>query len=102
MVIAHRLSTVRNADRIMVVDDGRIVEEGSHDELMANQFDSTEEMGRWLGVDSLAYLTVDGLMTAVRTANEDNKLGYCNACFTANYPTPIEMGVTKEENEMNQ
>ena len=34
VVIAHRLSTVRNADRIMVVDDGRIAEEGSHDELM--------------------------------------------------------------------
>ncbi len=74
----------------------------SHDELMANQFDSIEEMGRWLGVDSLAYLTVDGLMTAVRTANEDNKLGYCNACFTANYPVPVEMGVRKEENEVNQ
>ena len=35
VVIAHRLSTVRNADRIMVVDDGRITEEGTHDELMA-------------------------------------------------------------------
>ena len=35
VVIAHRLSTVRNADRIMVVDEGRIVEEGDHDELMA-------------------------------------------------------------------
>lgn len=35
VVIAHRLSTVRNADRIMVVDDGRIVEEGDHGELMA-------------------------------------------------------------------
>jgi len=34
IVIAHRLSTVRNADRIIVVDQGRIVEEGSHEELM--------------------------------------------------------------------
>jgi len=33
-VIAHRLSTIRKADRIFVVDDGRIVEEGSADELM--------------------------------------------------------------------
>jgi subfamily B ATP-binding cassette protein MsbA len=33
LVIAHRISTIRNADRIFVVDSGRIVEEGNHDEL---------------------------------------------------------------------
>jgi ATP-binding cassette, subfamily B, bacterial len=35
LVIAHRLSTVREADQILVVDDGRIVERGTHDELVA-------------------------------------------------------------------
>ncbi len=35
VVIAHRLATVRAADRIIVMDDGRIVEEGKHDALVA-------------------------------------------------------------------
>jgi len=35
IVIAHRLSTVRNAQRIYVIDGGQIVEQGSHDELVA-------------------------------------------------------------------
>lgn len=36
-VIAHRLSTVRNADVIMVLDHGRIIERGSHEELLAKR-----------------------------------------------------------------
>lgn len=35
LVIAHRLSTVRNADKIIVMDQGRVVDEGTHDSLIA-------------------------------------------------------------------
>jgi len=35
VVIAHRLSTVKNADRICVMESGKVVEEGTHDDLMA-------------------------------------------------------------------
>ncbi|ETI67651.1 ABC transporter ATP-binding protein [Neobacillus vireti] len=52
-IIAHRLNTIRDADTIMVIDGGQIVEQGSHDELMSaqgryyqmffNQFKNVEE-----------------------------------------------------------
>jgi subfamily B ATP-binding cassette protein MsbA len=35
LVIAHRLSTIQRADRILVLSDGKIIEEGRHDELLA-------------------------------------------------------------------
>ncbi len=36
IIISHRISTVKDADKIFVIDDGKIAEEGSHDELVAN------------------------------------------------------------------
>ncbi len=71
----------------------------SYEELFANQFEgNVEVMREWLGVDTLGYLSVEGLMTAVHTSSRSEH-GFCNACFSADYPVPVETGVTKEENE---
>ncbi|MBP3625129.1 MAG: ABC transporter ATP-binding protein, partial [Peptococcaceae bacterium] len=44
-VIAHRLSTVRDADCIMVLEQGRIIERGTHDQLI-------EQQGRYYQLDT--------------------------------------------------
>ena len=48
IIIAHRLSTAMRADRIAVVDDGRIVEIGSHEELVAQGGRYAEMYATWI------------------------------------------------------
>ena len=48
IVIAHRLSTVRKADRLVVLAEGRIIEEGTHDDLVAQGGLYSELYGRQL------------------------------------------------------
>jgi ATP-binding cassette subfamily B protein len=56
IVIAHRLSTVRHADRIVVVDHGRIIEEGTHDGLLARGGHYAELYNTYFRHQSLEYV----------------------------------------------
>ena len=56
ITIAHRLSTLRNADKIIVVRDGVVTEDGTHDQLLA--FDGLDAQLR-----RLQYQTPDGSLS---------------------------------------
>lgn len=56
IVIAHRLSTVRNTDRIIVLDQGHIIEQGDHDHLMTQGGHYAELYETYFRHQSLAYI----------------------------------------------
>ena len=49
-----------------------------------------EDIRRFLGVDSLTYLSVQGMLRALSAAPAGGADGFCTACFTGDYPTPLE------------
>lgn len=60
IVIAHRLSTVKNVDRIIVMAKGRIIEEGNHDALMASGGHYAELYDTYFRHQSLEYMELAG------------------------------------------
>jgi ATP-binding cassette subfamily B protein len=65
IVIAHRLSTVKAADRILVLQKGRIIEQGSHDQLMAQGGHYAELYGTYFRHQSLDYVETVGARKGV-------------------------------------
>ncbi|MFX1489627.1 MAG: hypothetical protein ACFFBI_10795, partial [Promethearchaeota archaeon] len=55
-IIAHRLWTVRHVDRIIVLDHGKIVEEGNHNELMLKEGIYAELYNTYFRHQSLEYI----------------------------------------------
>ncbi len=60
ILIAHRLSTVKSADRILVIEDGGIIEEGNHDALLKQGGHYAELYNTYFRHQSLAYVEKQG------------------------------------------
>lgn len=86
VVIAHRLSTIRSADRIAVVEKGKIREIGSHDELMA------KPNGRYKYLQSLQDLDMAKTEKESPTADKEEK-------EAATADSSEKKGKTKDEEE---
>lgn len=65
------------------------IDTSTREELIATTH-SLEEIRQYIGADSLAYLSVEGMVEAVGRAEDGPQRGHCLACFTGNYPTEIE------------
>jgi amidophosphoribosyltransferase len=56
---------------------------------------SVEEIRQLLGVDSLAYLSLDGLLDVVAARNGGAREDYCTACYSGDYPIEVDGSFTK-------
>jgi len=64
------------------------VDMGHDGDLIAARL-SLADICEHIGADSLAFLSLDGMMRAIDPASNGSESGYCNACFTGRYPMPV-------------
>ncbi|MCP8618005.1 amidophosphoribosyltransferase [Salirhabdus salicampi] len=64
------------------------IDTSSSSELIASS-NSVEEIRQLIGADSLSYLSVDGMLSAIGRPDETTNCGQCLACFTGKYPTNL-------------
>ncbi len=65
------------------------VDMGHDGDLMAARL-SVEEMRLLIGADSLAFLSLEGMNLAIEPEHGGSGVGYCNGCFTGNYPMAVD------------
>lgn len=82
-VIAHRLSTIQSADQILVVEDGRIVERGNHEELLYAH-------GRYFELYSKQHRLANNLFLAPGEGDEDSSEQSAGDRFAANPAEEVE------------
>ena len=70
------------------------VDMGHDGDLIADRL-SIEEIRALIGADTLAFLSLEGMMRAIEPANDGSADGYCNGCFTGLYPMPVELAPPK-------
>ncbi len=73
IVIAHRLTTIQNADHIYVLDKGTVIEEGTHDTLMAKEEGKYQTMVKSQQMERMTGDDKDDIISMVKVREEDEK-----------------------------
>lgn len=67
------------------------IDMATREELIAHNYD-VPAICKKIGADSLAYISLEGMLRALHGSKKGKRDGFCNACFTGSYPITIEQG----------